>query len=201
MRNRTRNIWCIQFETKKLCGFTLLCWEIVPAAVLRGCLSESFHCCAKILSVWIILLLCHISSRMLWQNQLPFSTSIVYRMKFNDIQKINCNSRCNLKDQRHKWICRLVMNTGKGYGRLHKTNDDFITFCDKTHCSIVDNDVKTIPASSTTAGRIYHLICVPTVQSLCLPVNQLLILVTCNVDFFASGLMPVCTVNQRMIVR
>lgn len=106
----------------------------------------------------------------------------VYRMKFNDIQKRNCNSRCNLKDQRDKMN---VQASDEYWKRLWKAkkNEDYIALCDTTHCAMVDTDVETIPASSATAGRAYHLDCVPTAESLGLPVN-LGNFVTCNMDFF-----------------
>ena len=90
-------------------------------------------------------------------------SNYTYRMKFNDIQKRNCNLRCNLKEQKDK----IDVQASNEYWKWRdKNNEDYIAFSGKTHCAMVDTNVESIPASLATAGRSYLLNCVPTAEAL-----------------------------------
>ena len=56
-----------------------------------------------------------------------FHEHYTYRMKFNDIQKRNCNSQCNLKEQKDKIDVQASNEYWKRLWR-DKKNEDYIAF-------------------------------------------------------------------------
>ena len=123
-----------------------------------------------------------------------FHEHYTYRMKFNNIQKRNCNSRCNLREQK---LIIVVQASTEYWKRLwrDKKNEDYIAFSRKTQCTMVDTNVESIPASRATAGRSYRLNCVPTAEALGLSVN-LSNFTTCNMDFFPLACCLLTTSNN-----
>lgn len=119
-----------------------------------------------------------------------------YRMKFNDIQKRNYTSICNLKEMKDRMDAQTSNEYWKRLWRDSK-NEDYIAFSGGTHCAMVDTNVESIPASRATASRNYRLNFVPTAEELGLSVNPSNF-TTCNMDFFSSGLLSVDIVKQLM---
>lgn len=104
----------------------------------------------------------------------------LYKMRFNDIKKLNCNTRCDLADQKGK----MSMQGIQKYWKANK-NEEFIAFCKATHCALVETSIEAIHASTATAERRYNLLCVPTAESLGLAVAvSMPSYITSNVDFF-----------------
>ena len=119
-----------------------------------------------------------------------------YRMKFNDIQKGNCTSICNLKETKDRMDAQASNEYWKRLWRDSK-NEDYIAFSGGTHCAMVDTNVESIPASRATASRNYRLNYVPTAEGLGLSINPSNF-TSCNMDFFSSGVLSVDIVKQRM---
>lgn len=105
-----------------------------------------------------------------------------YRMKFNDIQKRNSTSTCNLKQMKDK-MDKQVSN--EYWKRLWRdgNNEDYVAYSNETHCVIVDTNVESSQASRATAERNYRLNRVPTAEGLGLSVNPSNF-TSCNMDFF-----------------
>ena len=86
-----------------------------------------------------------------------------YRMKFNDIQKRNCTSICNLKQMKDRMD---VQASNEYWKRLWRdgNNEDYVAYSNETHCVMVDTNVESSQASHTTAERNYRLNRVPTAE-------------------------------------
>ena len=86
-----------------------------------------------------------------------------YRMKFNDIQKRNSTSICNLKQMKEKMDTQASNEYWKRLWR-DGNNEDYVTYSNETHCVMVDTNVESSQASRATAERNYRLNRVPTAE-------------------------------------
>ena len=118
----------------------------------------------------------------------------LYKMKFCNIQKLCVDATCNLMEQREKTRSQSSREYWKNL-QASNTTENYLAYCNKTHCALIHTDFESIPASSATADRNYPLVRVPTEEDLGLK-PSVQEYVGDIIASLTSGLIPVVTHDE-----
>jgi len=75
-----------------------------------------------------------------------------YMLYFNNIKRMQSSITCDLESQRSKIDSQSSNQYWKELWKINKT-EDFIAFCDKSHCTHIETVMNTMVASQALADR------------------------------------------------